>query len=98
VDDHLFQLGLGHAVGHGDVQVSTQLLGAAVGDQRRAGDQTTIRRGQLRLSPDVAEQDVVGELDQPQDEVADELSLATSSEFLRPPLRFVGPIWFWWLE
>jgi hypothetical protein len=28
VDDHLFQLGLGHAVGHGDVQVSTQLLGA----------------------------------------------------------------------
>jgi hypothetical protein len=60
MDDHLFQLPLRHAIVLGDAQVSTKLLGAAVGDQRRAGDQTAIPRGQLGSSPDVAEQDGIG--------------------------------------
>jgi len=64
VDDHLFQLALRHAIALGDAQVGTQLLGAAVGDQRLARDQTAIPRGQLGPSPDVTEQEIVGELDQ----------------------------------
>lgn len=61
MDDHLFQLPLRHAVGLGDAQMSTQLLGAAVGDQRRAGDQTAIPRDQLGPGPNVTEQNVVGD-------------------------------------
>lgn len=53
--------------------MGAELVGAAVGDQRRAGDQTPIARRQLRPGQDVAEQDVVGELDQLRREVTDEL-------------------------
>jgi hypothetical protein len=38
----LLELGLGHAVVLGALQVARELLGAAVGDQRGNGDQAAI--------------------------------------------------------
>jgi hypothetical protein len=43
------------------------------GDQRRDGHQAAVSGRKLRTSPDLAEQDIVGELDQLRGEVADQL-------------------------
>jgi MmyB-like transcription regulator ligand binding domain len=53
VDDHLFQLGLAEPVLPGSAQVAAQLLDAAVGDQRSAGDQAAVTRAEFRPGPDI---------------------------------------------
>src|ERR1700753_2188351 len=73
VDDDLFELLVGQAVLTGAREVSTELFGAAIGDQRRDGDQAAVARGQFGAFPDVTEQGVVGERHHLGQEIADQI-------------------------
>jgi hypothetical protein len=64
VHDRLLQFGLGEAVLLGEAQMSPELLKAARGDQTRDRDQTPVTLGKFQPLPDVAEQNLVGEVDQ----------------------------------
>jgi hypothetical protein len=64
VHDRLLQFGLGEAVLLGEAQMIPELLKAARGDQGRDRDQAPVTLGEFRPLPDVAEQDLVGEVDQ----------------------------------
>ena len=69
VHDRLLQFGLGEAVLLGEAQMIPELLEAARGDQGRDRDEASVALGKFRPLPDVAEQDLVGELDQLRGEV-----------------------------
>jgi hypothetical protein len=64
VRDHLDQLLLRDAVLDRLKEVEVHLLGLAGRDERRARDQAAVAFRELRPLPYVAEEDVVGEIDQ----------------------------------
>src|SRR6476620_6143154 len=73
VDDGLFEFGLGRAVGLCACEVSAELVGAAAGDEAGDRDEAAVPRGEFAPFPDVAEEQVVGEVHQLGGEVTDEL-------------------------
>src|SRR5438094_251055 len=64
VGDRLGQFLLAQPVLQRQLEVVAELLDAVQGGQRGDGDQAAISRGQARAFPHVAEQDVVGQLDE----------------------------------
>src|SRR3954465_764262 len=64
VGDELDEFLLGHAVLDGAGEVEAHLLGLARGNERRAGDQAPVAFRELRALPDVAEQHLLGDLDE----------------------------------
>src|SRR4051794_33577689 len=60
--NHFGDLGLGHAVVEGALEVALELLGAVGGGEDGDGDQAAIALGEFGAFPDVAEQDVFGDL------------------------------------
>src|SRR5256885_13890875 len=73
VGDRFDELGLGEPVVFRVLQVEAELLGVPAGDQCSDGDQTAVARRELRALPDLAEQDVVGEVHECRCEVAEHL-------------------------
>src|SRR3954464_9031470 len=73
VGDRLDQLLLGDAVVLCVLQVERELLGVAAGGQRGDGDEAAVARRQLRALPRVAEECVIGEVDESGCEVAEHL-------------------------
>src|SRR5258708_17591464 len=62
--DDLDDLGLGDAIVDGAGDMAAQLLAAVHGDQRGNGDQAAVALGEAGPLPDVAIDDLFGEIDQ----------------------------------
>src|SRR5829696_1732470 len=74
VGDDFAQLGLGDAVVEGAFEMADQLLLPAERDQGRDHDQAAVALRQARTLPDIAEQHLLGIVDQPRDDVADRVT------------------------